>query len=173
MCIACLTWLYELFVRTLISLTNLYAGCGRATLNFIERFWLGSVRSASKWNAKCTQMNFEMNCITMHNCTEMYCNVLQTARVHWRVSVLFMMYCTSCKIILLTKRVVIRETSSPLLLSSDRKNLPVFRLYNWWLVFLFCAGRNVTIPPEVIVLNSIVLPHKDLSQSYKNEIILW
>ncbi|XP_015773701.1 PREDICTED: mannose-1-phosphate guanyltransferase alpha-B-like [Acropora digitifera] len=33
-------------------------------------------------------------------------------------------------------------------------------------------GRNVTIPGEVIVLNSIVLPHKDLSQSYKNEIIL-
>lgn len=33
-------------------------------------------------------------------------------------------------------------------------------------------GRNVTIPGEVIVLNSIVLPHKDLGQSYKNEIIL-
>ena len=38
-------------------------------------------------------------------------------------------------------------------------------------VFSF-PGRNVTIPGEVIVLNSIVLPHKDLSQSYKNEIIL-
>ena len=36
----------------------------------------------------------------------------------------------------------------------------------------FLAGRNVTIPPEVIVLNSIVLPYKDLSSSYKNEIIL-
>lgn len=33
-------------------------------------------------------------------------------------------------------------------------------------------GRNVTIPGELIVLNSIVLPHKDLNQSYKNEIIL-
>ncbi|CAH1252936.1 GMPPA [Branchiostoma lanceolatum] len=33
-------------------------------------------------------------------------------------------------------------------------------------------GRNVTIPSEVIVLNSIVLPHKDLPHSYKNQIIL-
>ena len=34
----CLTWLYGLFVRTLISLTNANAGCGRPTLNFTERF---------------------------------------------------------------------------------------------------------------------------------------
>ena len=54
-CFACLTWLYGLFVRTLISRTNAYAGCGRPTLNFIE-----------------TQMNYEMNCITMHKCTEMF-----------------------------------------------------------------------------------------------------
>ena len=73
---ACLTWLYGLFVRTLISRTNAYAGCGRPTLNFIERFWLGSVRSASKLNSKCTQMNYEMNCITEHKYTEMHCNVL-------------------------------------------------------------------------------------------------
>ena len=33
-------------------------------------------------------------------------------------------------------------------------------------------GRNVVVPPEVILLNSIVLPHKELSGSYKNEIIL-
>lgn len=39
-------------------------------------------------------------------------------------------------------------------------------------VSILFAGRNVTIPGEIIVLNSIVLPHKDLSQSYKNEIIL-
>ena len=39
-------------------------------------------------------------------------------------------------------------------------------------VFFSISGRNVTIPGEVIVLNSIVLPHKDLGQSYKNEIIL-
>ena len=90
-CFACLTWLYGLFVRTLISLTNAYAGCGRPTLNFIERFWLGSVRSASKLNSKCTQMNYEVNFITMYRCTEMYSNVLQTARVHWRVPVLLTM----------------------------------------------------------------------------------
>ena len=39
--IACLTWLYELLVRTLISRTNAYAGCGRPTLNFIEHFDMG------------------------------------------------------------------------------------------------------------------------------------
>ena len=71
-CSACLTWLYGLFVRTLISRTNAYAGCGRPALNCIERFWLGSVRSDSKLNSQCTQMNYKMNCITMHKCTEMY-----------------------------------------------------------------------------------------------------
>jgi len=33
-------------------------------------------------------------------------------------------------------------------------------------------GCNVTIPSEVIVRNSIVLPHKELTRSYSNEIIL-
>ncbi|XP_059583564.1 mannose-1-phosphate guanyltransferase alpha isoform X2 [Alligator mississippiensis] len=33
-------------------------------------------------------------------------------------------------------------------------------------------GCNVTIPAEVVILNSIVLPHKELSRSYKNQIIL-
>ncbi|XP_062861619.1 mannose-1-phosphate guanyltransferase alpha-A isoform X2 [Trichomycterus rosablanca] len=33
-------------------------------------------------------------------------------------------------------------------------------------------GCNVTIPSEVIILNSIVLPHKDLNRSFKNQIIL-
>ena len=40
-CFAGLAWLYGLFVETLISLTNAYTGCGRPTLNFIERFRLG------------------------------------------------------------------------------------------------------------------------------------
>uniref|UniRef100_A0A8D0HKT8 GDP-mannose pyrophosphorylase A n=1 Tax=Sphenodon punctatus TaxID=8508 RepID=A0A8D0HKT8_SPHPU len=31
---------------------------------------------------------------------------------------------------------------------------------------------NVTIPAEVVILNSIVLPHKELSRSFKNQIIL-
>ena len=86
-CFACLTWLYGLFVRTLISLTNAFAGCGRPTLKFIERFWLGSVRSAFKLNSK--QINYDMDCMTMHKYTEMYPNVLPTVRVNWRVPVLF------------------------------------------------------------------------------------
>ena len=40
-CFACLAWLYELLVGTLISLMNTYAGCGRPTLNFIEDFGFG------------------------------------------------------------------------------------------------------------------------------------
>ena len=71
-CFACLTWLYGLFIRTLIPLTNAYTSCGRPTLNFIEHFWLGSVRSACKLNSKCAQMNYEMNCINTHKCAEMY-----------------------------------------------------------------------------------------------------
>ena len=85
-CFACLTWLSGLFVKTFISRTNAYAGCGRPTLNFIERFWLGWVRLVFKLNLKCTQMNPEMNWIT----AQLYRNVLQTAQVHWRVPVLFM-----------------------------------------------------------------------------------
>ncbi|ESO94642.1 hypothetical protein LOTGIDRAFT_227373 [Lottia gigantea] len=33
-------------------------------------------------------------------------------------------------------------------------------------------GSDVQVPPEVIILNSIVLPHKDLAGCYKNQIIL-
>jgi len=33
-------------------------------------------------------------------------------------------------------------------------------------------GSNVVIPPEVIIYNTIVLPHKALNASYKNQIIL-
>uniref|UniRef100_UPI00398EB6DB mannose-1-phosphate guanylyltransferase regulatory subunit alpha-A-like n=1 Tax=Pristiophorus japonicus TaxID=55135 RepID=UPI00398EB6DB len=33
-------------------------------------------------------------------------------------------------------------------------------------------GCNVSIPAEVIILNSIVLPHKELNRSFKNQIIL-
>ena len=41
-CFACLTWLYGLSVKTLISRTNYaHSGCGRLTLNFIECFVLG------------------------------------------------------------------------------------------------------------------------------------
>jgi len=33
-------------------------------------------------------------------------------------------------------------------------------------------GSNVVVPPEVIIYNTIVLPHKALNASYKNQIIL-
>ncbi|XP_069838642.1 mannose-1-phosphate guanylyltransferase regulatory subunit alpha isoform X1 [Dendropsophus ebraccatus] len=33
-------------------------------------------------------------------------------------------------------------------------------------------GCNVSIPAEVVILNSIVLPHKELGRSFKNQIIL-
>nr|CAD7414131.1 unnamed protein product [Timema poppensis] len=33
-------------------------------------------------------------------------------------------------------------------------------------------GCSVTVPSEVILLNSIVLPYKELTRSFKNEIIL-
>ena len=44
-CFACLTWLYGLLFRTLISLTNVYTSCGRPALNLIERSW----RSLLAW----------------------------------------------------------------------------------------------------------------------------
>jgi hypothetical protein len=40
-----------------------------------------------------------------------------------------------------------------------------------YISFLF-SGSNVQIPSEVVILNSIVLPDKALSGSYKNQIIL-
>ena len=39
-------------------------------------------------------------------------------------------------------------------------------------LLVFITGCNVVIPREVIVLNSIVLPHKELNGSHKNQIIL-
>ena len=60
-----------------IIYVNAYAGCGRPTLNCTGRYWRGLVRSASKLISTCTQINLEMNCITTHRCTEIYCNVLQ------------------------------------------------------------------------------------------------
>ena len=78
LCCACLVWLCGLLVGPFISLTNAHAGCGRPTLNFLERlFWLGSVRSDSEamFKAMNKAMNKALNCIiTMQiiTCTEMY-----------------------------------------------------------------------------------------------------
>ncbi|GFY44904.1 mannose-1-phosphate guanyltransferase alpha-B [Trichonephila inaurata madagascariensis] len=52
------------------------------------------------------------------------------------------------------------------------ENVPLFNNNGHLNPSITVLGCNVQVPPEVIVLNSIVLPHKDLSQSYKNEIIL-
>ena len=38
--------------------------------------------------------------------------------------------------------------------------------------YIFCAGQGVSVVSEKMVLNSIVLPHKELGNSYKNQIIL-
>lgn len=49
------------------------------------------------------------------------------------------------------------------------------RLPSPWLlpgVLVHTAGCRVRIPAEVLILNSIVLPHKELSRSFTNQIIL-
>ncbi|KAL7640036.1 UNVERIFIED_CONTAM: hypothetical protein RMT77_009450 [Armadillidium vulgare] len=51
-------------------------------------------------------------------------------------------------------------------------NVPLFNQVGKLNPSITILGCNVTVPSEVIVLNSIVLPHKDLSRSFKNEIIL-
>lgn len=52
------------------------------------------------------------------------------------------------------------------------ENVPLFNEDGRLNPSITILGCKVQVPSEVIVLNSIVLPHKDLSQSYKNEIIL-
>ncbi|XP_064466398.1 mannose-1-phosphate guanyltransferase alpha-A-like [Ornithodoros turicata] len=52
------------------------------------------------------------------------------------------------------------------------ENVPLFNTDGRLNPSITVLGCNVTVPSEVVVLNSIVLPHKDLGQSYKNEIIL-
>ena len=46
---------------------------------------------------------------------------------------------------------------------------------NWMIVksnLIFFPGQGVNVPSERMVLNTIVLPHKELANSYKNQIIL-
>ncbi|KFM73934.1 Mannose-1-phosphate guanyltransferase alpha-B, partial [Stegodyphus mimosarum] len=52
------------------------------------------------------------------------------------------------------------------------ENVPLFNSSGRLNPSITVLGCNVQVPSEIIVLNSIVLPHKDLAQSYKNEIIL-
>lgn len=52
------------------------------------------------------------------------------------------------------------------------ENLPLFNNEGKLNPSISILGSNVAVPSEMILLNSIVLPHKELSRSYKNEIIL-
>ncbi|XP_076304587.1 mannose-1-phosphate guanylyltransferase regulatory subunit alpha-B-like isoform X5 [Tachypleus tridentatus] len=52
------------------------------------------------------------------------------------------------------------------------ENVPLFNSNGRLNPSITILGCNVQVPSEVIVLNSIVLPHKDLAASYKNQIIL-
>ncbi|XP_047225553.1 mannose-1-phosphate guanyltransferase alpha-A isoform X2 [Girardinichthys multiradiatus] len=54
----------------------------------------------------------------------------------------------------------------------DGKLTPSITILEWCFHQNGVRGCNVTIPSEVIILNSIVLPHKDLNHSFKNQIIL-
>lgn len=55
---------------------------------------------------------------------------------------------------------------------SKMDNVPLFNSNGRLNPSITVLGCNVSVPSEVVIMNSIVLPHKDLSQSYKNEIIL-
>ncbi|CAL8079361.1 unnamed protein product [Calicophoron daubneyi] len=50
--------------------------------------------------------------------------------------------------------------------------LPVFNAKGQLNPSITVIGSNVEVPPEIIVLNCIVLPHKELANSSKNQIIL-
>ncbi len=51
--------------------------------------------------------------------------------------------------------------------------LLAFRDVNNVVIWVYVVGSNVHIPSEVIVLNCVVLPYKELNASTKNRIILW
>lgn len=51
-------------------------------------------------------------------------------------------------------------------------NKPLFNADGRLNPSLTILGSDVHVPPETVILNSIVLPYKELSSSYKNQIIL-
>ena len=51
-------------------------------------------------------------------------------------------------------------------------NYPLFNSEGKLNPSITIVGCNVVVPSEVILLNSVVLPHKQLSHSIKNEIVL-
>jgi len=52
------------------------------------------------------------------------------------------------------------------------ENNPLFNVSGQLNPSITILGSNIVVPSEVILLNSIVLPHKELGGSYKNQIIL-
>lgn len=52
------------------------------------------------------------------------------------------------------------------------ENPPLFNVDGKLNPSITILGSCVRVPAEKILLNSIVLPHKELSRSFKNEIIL-
>ncbi|XP_014607238.1 PREDICTED: mannose-1-phosphate guanyltransferase alpha-A isoform X2 [Polistes canadensis] len=52
------------------------------------------------------------------------------------------------------------------------ENLPLFNINGKLNPSITILGTSVTLAPEKVLLNSIVLPHKVLSRNFKNEIIL-
>ena len=52
------------------------------------------------------------------------------------------------------------------------ENNPLFNINGQLNPSITILGSNVVVPSEVILLNSIVLPHKELGGSCKNQIIL-
>lgn len=52
------------------------------------------------------------------------------------------------------------------------ENTPLFNKEGKLNPSISILGSSVAVPSEMVLLNSIVLPHKELSRSYKNEIIL-
>lgn len=52
------------------------------------------------------------------------------------------------------------------------ENSPLFNVGGQLNPSITILGSSVAVPSEVIILNSIVLPHKELGGSYKNQIIL-
>jgi len=52
------------------------------------------------------------------------------------------------------------------------ENVPLFNEEGKLNPSITILGCHVRVPSEVVVLNSIVLPYKELSRSFSNEIIL-
>lgn len=52
------------------------------------------------------------------------------------------------------------------------ENQPLFNIDGKMNPSITILGCNVEVPSEIVVLNAIVLPHKQINHSFKNEIVL-